>query len=184
MDQHPKRSLRRRKNEKDVKKKLRKKSSQPQRISAVTPRTAEQIILAPSSSSSNKRRSKQVGSLATSCVPTPLACDTDWISSTGSLSLQESSQIICRGIFMFEKMLHWAVKLTHNKHLILASQAPDTLCAQFHPPLISPPLCVASYSGPATQQVSQVEVVTYQDPRKKLKTKQTAAPDPVPVSLQ
>ncbi|KAM8726183.1 uncharacterized protein C1orf131 homolog [Acanthopagrus latus] len=35
-------------------------------------------------------------------------------------------------------------------------------------------------TGPATQQVSQVEVVTYQDPRKKLKTKQTAAPDPVP----
>lgn len=35
-------------------------------------------------------------------------------------------------------------------------------------------------TGPASQQVSQVEVVTFQDPRKKLKTKQPAAPDKVP----
>ncbi|XP_073349203.1 uncharacterized protein C1orf131 homolog isoform X1 [Pagrus major] len=35
-------------------------------------------------------------------------------------------------------------------------------------------------TGPTTQQVSRVEVVTFQDPRKKLKTKQTPAPDQVP----
>ncbi|KAL6096135.1 uncharacterized protein ACO6RY_09901 [Pungitius sinensis] len=35
-------------------------------------------------------------------------------------------------------------------------------------------------TGPATQRASRVEVVTYQDPRKKPKTKPTAAPDKMP----
>lgn len=35
-------------------------------------------------------------------------------------------------------------------------------------------------TGPASRQVSQVEVVTFQDPRKKLQTKQSAAPDKAP----
>ncbi|XP_042359113.1 uncharacterized protein C1orf131 homolog isoform X1 [Plectropomus leopardus] len=36
------------------------------------------------------------------------------------------------------------------------------------------------HTGSTIQQVSQVEVVTFQDPRKKLKTKQTPAPDRLP----
>lgn len=44
------------------------------------------------------------------------------------------------------------------------------------------------HSGPSSRQVSQVEVVTFQDPRKKLKTKQTPTldkvPNKVPVRLQ
>ncbi|KAM7367613.1 hypothetical protein PAMP_013899 [Pampus punctatissimus] len=39
---------------------------------------------------------------------------------------------------------------------------------------------IMSYSGPAIQQVSQVEVVTFQDPAKKQKTKPTPAPDKMP----
>lgn len=39
-------------------------------------------------------------------------------------------------------------------------------------------------SGPTLQQVNQVEVVTFQDPRKKIKTKETAAPVNVSVSPQ
>ncbi|KAA8582828.1 hypothetical protein FQN60_015374, partial [Etheostoma spectabile] len=38
--------------------------------------------------------------------------------------------------------------------------------------------------GPATRQVSQVEVVTFQDPRKKAKTKQVPAPDITPARLE
>lgn len=120
MDQHPKRSLRRRKNVKDVQKKLRKRSSQPSGISAVTLRTAERIILALNTSNSNKRRSEQVGSLATSCVTTPPACDTHRISSTGSFSLQESSQIICHGIDIFKKcfteQLNWCIINVLSQH--------------------------------------------------------------------
>nr|XP_046228406.1 uncharacterized protein C1orf131 homolog [Scatophagus argus]XP_046228407.1 uncharacterized protein C1orf131 homolog [Scatophagus argus] len=37
-------------------------------------------------------------------------------------------------------------------------------------------------TGPADQQMSQVEVITFQDPRKKLKTKQTPAPSKVPIT--
>lgn len=37
-------------------------------------------------------------------------------------------------------------------------------------------------TGPSVRQVKQVEVVTFQDPRKKLKTKQTPATDKTPVS--
>lgn len=38
----------------------------------------------------------------------------------------------------------------------------------------------AEHTGPTIRQVSQVEVVTFQDPRKKPKTKQTPAPDKIP----
>ncbi|KAM7367616.1 hypothetical protein PAMP_013902 [Pampus punctatissimus] len=43
---------------------------------------------------------------------------------------------------------------------------------------------IMSYSGPAIQQVSQVEVVTFQDPAKKQKTKPTPAPDKMPARLE
>lgn len=40
----------------------------------------------------------------------------------------------------------------------------------------------AQQTGPAIQQVNQVEVVTFQDPTKKLKTKQKPTPDKTPIT--